>query len=813
MEHPTAIHNRRRALLASMLAASALTAVGPAPAFAQSGALEEVIVTARKREETLQETPIAVSAFNSDMLRAAQIINVDGLTHVVPGLSRREGRKTADLNIRGIGTRAPGIEAEPAVGVYVDSVYIPRNDAQLVDVLEMESVQVLRGPQGTLFGKNTAGGAILLTTKKPGPEMAGFASTDIGNLDRHNFRGGISGPLSIDGLYGGIQADYQKEDGYRDDLYTGVDYGNIDRHSVLAQLRYESKENFTGDLMLFYGEVEENEAPTNCVQSNPAAAIQTFTAPGNATPYGELCEQSNELVDDEKVIFDRTPLEFNITNYMAGLTLAWDLEPVTVKSITGYLYQEDIMTGNLDVDSTNLFTLGNVWEPLNQMRANGIDPDDENRTFFSQEFQFLGDAFDEFLTYTVGAFYSYEKIDDAPFGATLGPGGFIGTDLGDGTVRLLPASISFRSAQVREFKNTSMAVFGQTILNLSDMWQLTLGARYTQEEKKAGQVNYVAAEAFPVGNVLPRAEFDALENYLQGLIVNPENPNPGGEDKWNEFNPAVTLAMFTPPAWSNDFFDGGMLYTSASSGFKAGGFTPFGTGYVAFDPEDLWSYEFGYKLDFWDHRARINGAFYYSEYDDIQITVTRTFPRADPTLPPATENGIVNAGQATIKGAELEFSLMPLDGLLLAVSASYIDAGYDEFLDLQPPDTTIDRGNEDFAYVPEQTYTVTAQYEWLTDWGYLTPQLNYYYVSSQFIGLDAVSAAADEAYLDSYDLWRFRLAFQPSAVEGLEVAGYVKNLTDEKYFGAGIASINGVGSVALVPGRQRTYGVELRYNW
>ncbi|MEM9255258.1 MAG: TonB-dependent receptor [Pseudomonadota bacterium] len=793
-----------------------LGAASPSPVYAQAG-LEEVIVTARKREETLQSTPIAVTAFSSDSLRQSQINNIGDLTQNVPGLSRREGRKTADLNIRGVGTRVPDISAEPGVGVYVDSIYIPRNDSQLVDVLNMESVQILRGPQGTLFGKNTAGGAILLTTKKPSDVVEGFASADIGDLGRLNLRGGVSGPLSENGLYGGLQVDSQQEDGYFEDAETGKRYGDTDRYSVLGQLRYQPDDAFTGDFLLFYGSVDENTAPATCVQSNPDAALQGFTAPGNATPYAELCNRSTQLNDDEELLFDRAPLRYEISNYLAGVTLAWDLETVSLKSITGYLYQEDIETLSGDVDASNLFTLNNQWEVRNQLNGNGIEADDETRTFVSQEIQLLGDAFDELLSYTVGAFYSYEKIDDSSDGQLLGPGGFLGTSLGDGMVSLLPASISFREAVIQEFENTSFAVFGQTILSLSDLWQLTLGVRYTREEKEAKQTNYVASEQFPVGNLLTREEFDALQGFIHEITLDPDNPSQGDDDQWSEFTPSATLTLFTPDAWRGDVLDGGILYASASSGFKAGGFSPFGENFLPFDPEKLWTYELGYKLDLLGQKARLNGAFYYSSYDDIQISVTRTFPNQDPDLPSVTENGITNAGKATIAGAELEFSVMPVEGLLLSATGSYIDAEYDSFIDEAPqPDggsLPVDRSDEDFAYTPEQTYTAAVQYDWDTSGGFVTPRLSYYYVSSQFIGLDAAAAAAREAYLESYEVVNFRLAFQPAMADGLEVAGYVNNLFDEDYFGAGIASVGGVGSVALVPGRQRTYGIEFHFNW
>ncbi len=814
MKCPAPFSRNSNYFIATAMIVAAFEVTLPATARAQM-VLEEVVVTARKRGETLQETPIAVTAISADELRAAQIDNVGDLTQRVPGLSRREGRKTVDFNIRGVGTRVTGVAAEPGVGVYVDSIYIPRNDSQLVDVLNMESVQVLRGPQGTLFGKNTAGGAILLTSRKPGEDVEGFASANIGDLGRTKLRGGVSGPLLGEGLYGGIQFDHQEEDGYREDQRTGTEYGDVDRYSVLGQLRYESDGAFLGDLMLFYGEVDEKTSPRNCVQSNPNAALQGFTVPGNSMPFAELCQESIDLVDDEQLIFDRSPLNYKISNLLAGVTLAWDLELFTVKSITGYLHQDDIDTASNDIDATDLFTLGNQGEPRRQLRANGIDPDDEQRTFISQEIQFLGDAIDNFLSYTAGVFYSHEEIDNSPFGQLLGPGGFLGADLGDGTVRLLPTGISFREATIREFENTSAALFGQAILNLSDTWQLTVGARYTWEEKQAEQLNYVADDV-QFGPVISREEFDALENYVHRVVLDPENPNPGDKDDWTEFTPSVTLTLFTPDSWSGNVFDGGMIYASASSGFKAGGFSPFGDAFLPFDPEDLLTYELGYKLDLWDQRARLNGAFYYSKYDDIQITVTRTFPREDPGLPPVTQNGTANAGKATIWGAELEFSVMPVENLLLSATASYIDAQYDEFIDESIEDRQavfVDRSDEDFAYTPEQTYSLTAQYNWVSELGDITPRLNYSYVSSQFIGLDAQSAAADEAYIDSYEIINFRLAFKPDAIESLEVAGYVNNLADEEYFGTGIASISGVGSVSLVPGKQRTYGIEFHLDW
>ncbi len=795
--------------LTALVAAMALETGLPAAVHAQAGALEEVIVVARKREESLQETPIAVTALGAEDLRAAQITSVGDMTRQAPGLTRREGRKAAEFAIRGVGTRSADAAAEPGVGVYVDSIYIPRNDAQLVDVINMESIQVLRGPQGTLFGKNTIGGAILLTTKKPDLQLVeGFAEVRVGDLDRLDLRGGISGPIIEDSLAGAIILDYTKADGYRDDPFTGEDYGDRDRQSAMGQLRYQG-EALTADLMLFYGEVQENTAPTNCLWAQ-ATALQGFVTPGQVSPYREVCDRSWDLVDDEEVSLDRSPLEYEITNTMAGLTLAWEFESFTLKSITGYLYQDDL-SNSFDIDATDAYPLSNVWEPRRQLQANGISAWDQERTFLSQEFQIVGDAYDSFLEYTVGAFYSNEQIDDDAGGQMLGPGGFIGTLLPNDQVSVFPpAAVGFRQAFVREFDNTSAAIFGQAILNLSDYWQLTLGARYNYDEKETEQLNY--ASATPSPGVISVAEFNALENFVHEVVPDPVNPNPKGDDDWTEFNPAITLTMFTPESWQGDVFDGGMLYASWSEGFKAGGFAPFGEEFLPFDPEEVQTWELGYKLNLLSNRARLNGAFYYSNYDDMQIVVTRTIPNEDPDLPPTTLNGIANAGEATIWGAELELSLLPFEGMFIGFNASYTDTEYDEFLDQDGAGNVIDRSDEPFAFIPEQTYTLIMQYDWMTSVGLFTPRVQGAYMDEVFFGLDPVSATFDEATLDDYTLWNFRLAWS-EAVEGLELAAFVNNFTDEEYFGTGIGSAGGVGAFALLPGKQRTYGVEALYRW
>ncbi|KZX57694.1 hypothetical protein A3709_18905 [Halioglobus sp. HI00S01] len=794
----------------SVLATTPLTALQTPTTFA-AGAIEEVIVVARKREESLQETPVAVTALTADGLKEARIQNIGDLTQQVPGLTRQEGQKFAGFAIRGVGSRTSIVTTEPGVGVYVDDIFIPRNDVQLVDIIDPETVQVLRGPQGTLFGKNTVGGALLITTRKPDLEtVAGSVSAEIGSQGRQKYEAGISGPLVNDVLAGSIFVSTESQDGYREDADTGRDYGNIDRQGVLGQLRAQTGEFFTADIMGFYGEVDENAAPVNCLQANPESVAQGLTAPNAPDTFAANCDRSQALIDDEKVIMDRKPLRYTVDTAMGGLTLAWDTENLTIKSITGYLLQDNIET-SADVDGASVYTVRNESIPKNQLDANGIDAFDQTRTFVSQEFQITGDLFDDNLAYTVGVFASKEDIDGEAGGIALGEGGWVGQPLPDGSIFTLTPTIGLREAYNRSLSNESAAIFGQVIYDINDTWQATLGARYTWEEKEISQSNYVST-ADNLGLITLDA-FNELDSFIQPLAPNPENPFQDAQQDWTVFSPAATISANLAPGTLTDKLDSGLLYLSLSEGFKAGGFSPYGEVFEAFEPEIVLTTEIGYKLDFLDGSVRVNGALYHSSYDDIQIDVTRTPPTDNPDEPSIPINLITNAGKATIYGGELELSVAPTENLFLGLNASYTKAEYDEFIDEDGAGNPVDRSAEDFAFIPETTLSAVASYNLITDLGVFVPRLSALYMDSIFIGLDPLSSQAPQAYVDDYVLMNLRVAWFNPASDGLEVAAFVNNLADEEYFGSGTASVDGIGSVAIIPGRQRTYGIEVNYNF
>jgi iron complex outermembrane receptor protein len=778
------------------------------PSYAQGGMLEEVVVVARKREESLQDTPVAVSAFNSDQMRAAQIGNIADLAQQVPGLSNKDGDKISGLTIRGVGARAVGAAIDPGVGVYVDGIFMPRSDTQLVDVVDMESIQVLRGPQGTLFGKNTAGGALLLSSKKPGEEFGMQVDLALGDYDRRDLSVRIEGPLVGDKLFGALTYDTRDEDGYMDDYYTGIDYGDTDRQAVVGQLRYIPSDTLMIDLIALWGERTENAAPYTCRNVNPSGVLQGFasTTPG---VYADYCATSASQVKNEKVVMDSTGLEFEVTNKLVGLTVEWDIGDVMLKSVTGYLKQDDLKRDQ-DIDATPFMSISNFGETIRQLESNGIDASSEERQFVSQEFNLFGSLFDDDLDYTFGIYGSDESIDDQVDGRALALGGWMG--IGEDPIFTLPpTAVGFRGAQLINYTSTSAAAFGQLIYNYNEMWQFTLGGRYTWEEKKIDQDNFVTTQG-SLG-LVTREEMTALRDFVQPIIAHPESPKLKEDDSWTEFSPTATVTMFAPDSWTGDFLDSAMFYLTYSEGFKAGGFTAFEADLaLPFDPETVKNTELGFKLEMLDQRVRLNGAIYSMDYDDMQLGVTRTLGENDVVF------GITNAGKAEMKGAELELVMLPMDGLLVNLTASYIDASYDEFSDeFEDADGNIqqtDRSDEPFSYVPEQTYSWTVQYDWNTDLALITPRISGFYKDEIYIGLDPAAFLYEEdVTLDDYTVWNARLAIQPSQIEGLEIALYAQNFTDEFYYGTGTVEAANLGTAALIRGKPRNYGVELYYSW
>jgi iron complex outermembrane recepter protein len=855
---------RRPFALALSALSCSLGGIG-ASALAQAqdmSVLEEVLVTARKREESMQEVPIAITAFSGDQLRDAGITNIKQLGLQVPGLQIDEA-STAQIWIRGIGQRDDGARVDGPVGVYIDGLYIPRKDSQLLDIIDVQSVQVLRGPQGTLFGKNTTGGALIITTNGPAEELAADVEARFGNYGREDFKLGANVPLIEDKLLSKLTLASIRRDGYLENVNTGQSAGSEDRKSAALQLRWNAGEDVTVDTFTYYGETREVQPATNCVWLEgssfngedslfgnriwPGDTVGVDAFNDNDTPvrpglnaqsstYEAACRESQALLKKDKYSHETPKAEYNLDNLLMGITVNWDIsDDLSLKSITGYGDQRKFgNAGNPDNDATRL--------PISaRYRAS-----DSNREQWSQEFQLNGLAFNEKLAYTFGLFAMEEDIDD-------------GTDSSSGLVSgsLIPPNVLVINSpsaeeQTYELTNTTYAAFFQGSYEATSNLELTTGVRWTSEKREQTvalellDVNAFRSIAFNSivgvpGILLPLSQFGVAivnpnvvfaqdifttignqfgKNPVTGLPLYPLLPavESSASETWQEVTPMVSLSYKIPDnLLEGGFIDSAMLYLSYAEGFKSGTFEPLGLdGQQTIEPETVANTEFGFKLDMFDSRLRVNGAVFSTDFDDMQLRQVLL----DSTNTPRVV--FANASKTRIQGVELEVTLTPVDNLLLIATGSFNDYEYLDFeerqfssvaLLTQQPLSIVDRSDEPFAEVPETTWTLAAQYTLNTRNGEIMARLDYSYVDEIFMGLDAGAGQNREvSTFDDYGLLSGRVTWT-SPDERYQLALYGTNLTDERYF-MGAASVgDSVGTFPVAPGLPRLYGVELNYKF
>jgi len=821
-------------------------AVADAPELYQGQmALEEVIVTARRREEALQDVPVAVSAFSAEALKVQGIANTRDLQEAVPNLVFSEmGNKAPSIFIRGVGQKEASAVLDPGVGVYINSIYIARTDSQLLDVVDPQSIQVLRGPQGTLFGKNNTGGALLITTQAPHTDAyEGEITARLGNFGRRDLKLSGNLPLLDDTLAARVSLNSTKSDGYMESTYNGEKYGDEDRLGATARVVWQPTDTFNTDLFYYWSKINENGAGLSCVFQNPGSSFNTFTWPGFTAPasYQSRCNASEAQADDTDVLING-PTQFELTSQIVGLTLSWEFDAFEIKSITAWSSQDDIAVVD-DSDGTDitgvltndLAVRGALERSLHAGFGGFTIPDPEQRDQYSQELQLSGHAFDERLAYTTGIFLAREEIEDNLSGNFVGYNGY---SYKADTATLVPKLIGTSS----DLTNDSYAIFVQGTYDVTDWYQLTVGTRYTTEKRDRQARLYEAdCEGIVSANLVPGAvdlcAFDVLSlPDPSGFYANPpsflpvrlvdeyttvdgdhivaDNGRVQDDKEWSKWTPTITSAFSLPEAYMADtVLDSSLLYLTYSKGFKSGGFEMKGLEISEFEPESVTNYEIGVKIDAFDQRLRFNSALYYMDYDDIQIRITEQgLSFADILL------FIDNAGAATIQGFEMELTALPTPNIILNASMGYTDAQYDEFIAsdvdtsaIPPVQSTVDRSDEAFAGIPELTYSLSGMVIIPTAFGEVVPRLSMYYRDSFFTGLDATSWNAqfrDRATIPDVTLWNFRLGFTPSAYDAVQLWVFVDNVTDEQYYQGGFSNTESLGAGSFVLGQPRSYGIE-----
>ncbi len=722
-------------------AAAAQTQADAAVAPADADALEEIVVTAQRRPERLQETPISITAITAATIAQRDLRDVRDISRIAPNLivtNGPQGGDDANFFIRGVGQTEFIATTDPGVGVYVDGVYLGRTQGAALDLLDLERVEVLRGPQGTLFGRNTIGGAVSLITRQPDPdELEGFVGATVGQRDRYEGRASINLPLS-DIAAVRVSVIGRHQDGYGVRVVDGRRMGNVRTLAGRVALRIEPTPAFT-----IIGTLDGTRG-----RGTSAHNINASARPGMRTPLGfpVPADINIDSSPDRDLSFVSVEPFNDLDLWGTSLTLEYDFGPfATVRSISAYR-TFDQLTG-ADFDATRY------------VASDQVAATDQRQ--FSQELQLTGSAFKQ-LTYVVGAYYFDEKITQVT-NAALAPA----------RPRLDPNTI--RNQRTNRPRNKSFALYAQLGLEVIDDLTLTLGGRYTKDNKTFFNETILDNSDRTVP-FLPPTRF---------LAFSAENV----KESFSKFTPRVALD-YKP---TRDV----LLYASFSRGFKSGGFNGRPANAAAlttYDPETVTSYEIGAKTELLDRRLRLNVAAFTSDYKDIQLT--------------GLINGVfqlANAGTARIRGVEVEATAQPLPGLRLDANLGY---QHNEYRSIRAgaiiPGVTLDAK---LPNTPEFTAAVGAEYGFDIGTGRLTARADHTYKSAFFF--QASNAPGDRE--GAYGLTDFRVAYTANA--GWQVAGFVKNAFDTEYNINGQDARGQVGYFYLYPGPPREWGASVSYRF
>ena len=784
-------------------------AATPAP---EGTSLQEVVVTAQFRAENLQKTPLSITAVNAAQLENRSYTNILDVAQSAPNVSLTQGGggfgNTNFAFIRGIGQPDFSFAFEPRVGFYIDDVYYATTFGSIFDLLDVDRVEIERGPQGVLNGRNSVGGAIRIFTQKPNDTNSGYVEATAGDYSRFDIKGAINWAVVPDKLMIRLSAGEQRRDGYVKLENFACEYpslagnlpalgltpqhgcadgalGGANRYETKAQVRFLLNEKVEDNLSADFTN-DKSEAPADTqlaisATQNPALP-GGFGVPAGA-PNGLALWLANQGVG-----------AYGLTPGSALLSALGPHDPYTSTAI----FQQPGLSGQGDtaqipnINSVKTYGLSNVldvdlpggihFKDIVAYReftgAFGVSQsaialptqlvyDTVGHHQFSEEARFLGQLFDGRVEWTLGAFYlstwsiDRAQVDDEGFGLYI-PG--------------LGELQDFFFTKVNDTATVqNVSGYGNAEIHLTDKLLLSAGVRYSTESK-----NYHYDESL---NGLPSVVADA---------------------------PATSIARFDPRlALQYQFTPQILGYVSYSTGFTAGGYDPrpFAPSDInlTIAPENVKAYEVGLKTELFDRRLRLNVDGFYTDYTNIQLSLAGC-PVGCPTTSPFYYG---NGGNARIQGFEAEAEAQPIRGLLINASVGYTDFKYKSLNPAVNPlgDPTGLTLNSPDPYSPKWTANVGVQYEiGIGPWGSLTPRIDYSYRSTVYFGADPNDPYGSQP---SYSLVNARLTWR--APDGkLSVAAFVTNLGDTLYYTGKADELNSFGTATGTIAPPREFGVTLR---
>lgn len=820
----------RKAVMHSSASFVALGAVlgMAAPAMAQDDAAEsvgndDIVVTAQFRDQRLQDVPIAITAMSGEMLESRGQTNLADISAQAPNVTLRQAGATFGPSvvayIRGVGQRDTTFALEPGVGIYVDDVYLPTMHGSLLNLVDLERVEILRGPQGTLAGQNSIGGAIKLYSKKPDGSGGGYLAATYGSYNRSEVRGAANFTLAENSLYARLSGAAVRKDGYitrydyrcthpssplpssttSTDCKLGTEGGKEYVAGRLA-LRWEASPNVSVDIvgditrdgsevgpstLLYVGRAANPGAElTGASTTGPAAAayIQNGVLLGTSTgspfisysPYGNYAQDtfsSSPYISYENYFEAnprdgsgawQAPLDGLINSWGVSGTVTANLaENVVLTSITAYR-EFDGSYSSADGSPLSPTLLAN--EVFNQQ--------------FSQEVR-VSANFNEMVNLTVGGFY-FEKESRNISRVTLPTLNFLENNF-------VPATTKAAFANIEVTPVPALTILG--------------GIRYTDQSK-----------TFTYGRF-------GIPGSSSGGVVPPAVGPLNGLSK-TYAGDRVDYRLGAQFRVSDDV----MIYGQMATGFKGGGVNPrpfIVEQALEHGPETLTAYEVGFKSDFLDRKVRLNVSAFLNKYNDILVTTSSCpLPTANPNdgnaLTPAAPCALpLNAGKADVKGFEAELNLRPIDGLTIDASLAYLEFAYKS---INAAAVSSGIGIEDNGmYIIPWSWSIGAQYEIdMGSKGTLTPRFDIshddgYHRNAN--NVDAVTGKTDIfGFIPARTLLNGRLTYR-TADEDWELALEVRNITDKLYYNDIFDNRGSTNSIQGSPGEPRTWAVSVKRNF
>ncbi|GAB5451938.1 MAG: TonB-dependent receptor [Halioglobus sp.] len=760
--------------------------------------LEEVVVTATRREQSLQEVPMSVSAFTGDFFEDAGVRDLAGLDQYTPSLKITPGTdsRSTSIRIRGIGSVGTNVGIDPSVGMFIDGVYQGRAGMSVSDLIDIERVEVLRGPQGTLYGKNTAAGAISIITRKPVAQYESEAEITYNSDDRVELRGMVNLPLGDSGHATRLTGFLINGDHLYENTYNGEGLNDANKWGFKSRTLFDGDKDGAG-LGEFLLTVDYTREDTDCcaLAVLDYSGFSTLNAPGTNSPTQEFSDELGLNAQGQPI------LQFNSFEDSSGFSPPsadpfgddyWVDAAVFNKVDVGGIALE----WNRDILEDNTLTFINAWRHYESDSAYDGDFTAYNAVIgtteveldqYSSELRITSPG-GETIDYQGGIYLYYSELDS------------VGTfEQSQELVRNMAIDAFFPdgtlNTDLNNYKTTSYAAFGQAVWNVSEKLSATLGLRYTYEKKER------------VGSQLtdPESALDIPPVAGPDLFYDEDRDD-------DDISPSVNVRYFFRPDL--------MGYASVSRGFKSGGFNQrreLAGDSAEFDEEIATSYEIGWKGSTEDRRLQLNGTFYFVEYEDFQ---SQTFD--------GTTLEVTNAGSMESYGTEIELVFVPLANLTVSAALGYNKAEYKEFDNAQCTiDETVynyyvrdgaqggnptlgggcvkDLAGEAIDNAPEWTLSSFAQYDMqLSDNLVGVARLEHSYIDEFFLDQDLDPKLKN----DEVNLINFRFTVT-NTENSWEAAVWGRNLLDEEYNVFGI-DIPVLGGYAAVPAPGAVYGITLR---